>query len=51
MKKTSKKPRLYSNKLKQKPKPQNENIQSQLPPNIHSLKQKLVSGNGFVVND
>ena len=51
MKITSKKPRFFSNKLKQKPIPQKENIQSHLSPNIHSLKQKLLTGNGFVVND
>ena len=41
------KTKMFSKKLKQKHKPQKEN--SQLPPNLHSFKQKLLSGNGFVV--
>ena len=49
MTKTSKKPRLFSNKLKQKLKPQIENTQPQLPPNLQSFKQKTLSGDGFLV--
>ena len=49
MAKTLIKPRLFSNKLKHKPKPQIENNQSQLIPNLPSFKQKLLSGNGFLV--
>ena len=40
MTKTLIKPRLFSNKLKQKLKPQIEINQSQLPPNLQSYKQK-----------
>ena len=36
------KPRLFSNKLKQNPKPQIENNTSTLPPNIQTYKQKLI---------
>ena len=49
MLKTIIKPRLVSNKLKQKPKPQTENNQSQLLPNLQSFKQKFLSGNGCLV--
>ena len=50
MTKTFLKPRLFYNKLKQKLKPQMENIQSQLPPNLQFFLQKLLSGDGFVKN-
>ena len=48
MTKTLIKPRLLSNKLKQKLKPQIESNQSHLRPNLQSFKQKLLSGDGFV---
>ena len=38
MPKTLIKPRLFSNKLKQKSKPYLENTSSVLPPNLHSFK-------------
>ena len=43
------KPRLFSNKLKQKFKPQIENNTSTLLPSLQSFKQKLISGNGFLL--
>ena len=43
------KPRTFSNKLKQKHKPQIENNSSALPANLQSFKQKMLSGNGFLV--
>ena len=39
MTKTFKKPKLFSNKFKQKPKPQIENNQPQLPPNLQAFKK------------
>ena len=39
MTKTFKKPRLFSNNFKQKPKTQIENNQPQLPPNLHPFKR------------
>ena len=48
MTKILKKPRLFSNKPKEKLKPQIENNQSQILPNIQSFKQSLLSGNCFV---
>ena len=48
MTKTFIKPKLFSNKLKQKLKPQIEKNQSQLPPNLQSFEQKLLSGDGFL---
>ena len=48
MTKNSIKPRLSSKKLKQKPKPQIENITSLLPPNLQNFKLKLLSGESFV---
>ena len=50
MTKTLRKPRLFSNKLEQKPKPQVQNNSSKLPPNLKSFKQKFLSGSGFVEN-
>ena len=47
MTKTLIKPRLFSNKLKQQPKPQIENISSMLPTKLQPFKQKILSGNGF----
>ena len=43
------KPRIFSNKIKQKPKLQKKINISILTPKVHSLKQKLLSENGFVV--
>ena len=40
------KSRLHPNK--NKPKIKQESDKSKLPPNIQSLKQKLLSGNGFI---
>ena len=41
------KSRLHSNKHKPKIKQEKNNTKSNLPPNIQSFKQKLLSGNGF----
>ena len=41
MTKTLIKPRLFFNKLKQKPKPQIETITSKLPPNSKSFKKNF----------
>ena len=48
MRNTLKKSRLHSNKHKPKIKPELYNTKSDLPPNLQSFKQKLLSGNGFV---
>ena len=40
--------RLHSNKHKPKNKQEPNKIQSNLPPNLQSFKQKLLSGNGFL---
>ena len=48
MTKSSKKPRKVSNKPKQKPKPPIEDNQPQLPPNLQTFKQKILSRSGFV---
>ena len=48
MPKTLKKSRLQSNKHKPKIKQEHINTKSNLPPNLQSFKQKLLSGNGFV---
>ena len=48
MPKTLIKSRLYSNKHKPKIKQEINNTKSNLPPQLLSFKQKLVSGNGFV---
>ena len=39
---------LHSNKHKPKIKQEINNTKSYLPPNLHSFKQKLLSGSGFV---
>ena len=39
---------LHSIKNKPKVKPELNNNKSNLPPNLQSFKQKLLSGNGFV---
>ena len=49
MPKTLIKSRLHPNKQKPKIKQEINNTKSNLPPNIQSFKQKLLSGNGFVV--
>ena len=41
------KSRLHSNKHKPKIKQEVINTKSNLPPNLQSFKQKLLSGNGF----
>ena len=48
MPKTLIKSRLHSNKQKPKIKQVN-NTKSYLPPNLQTFKQKLLSGNGFIV--
>ena len=48
MPKTLMKSRLHSNKQKPKIKKEMNNIKSSLPPHLQTLKQKLLSGNGFV---
>ena len=45
--KTLKKSRLNSNKHKPKIKEQFKKTKSNLPPNLQTFKQKLISGNGF----
>ena len=49
MSKTLIKSRLHYNKHKPKIKQEQNNIKSNLPPNLQAFKQKLLSGNGFVV--
>ena len=44
------KSRLHSNKHKPKIKQEINNTKSNLPPNLQSFKQKLLSGNGFLKN-
>jgi len=48
MPKTLIKSRLHSNKHKPKIKQEQNNIKSNLPPNLQAFKQKLLSGNGFM---
>ena len=48
MPKTLIKSRLHSNKNKPKNKQELNVTKSSLPPNLHSFKQKLLSGNGFL---
>ena len=43
------KSRLHSDKNKPKIKQELNNSKSNLPPNLQSLKQKLLSGNGFLI--
>ena len=43
------KSRLHSNKHKPKIKQEINNTKPTLPPNLQSFKQKIISGNGFVV--
>ena len=49
MPKTLIKSKLHSNKHKLKIKQEINNTKSTLPPNLQSFKQKILSGNGFVV--
>ena len=49
MPKTLIKSRLHSNKHKPKIKQEIKNTQTKLPPNLQSFKQKLLSGNGFLI--
>ena len=49
MPKTLIKSRLHSNKHKPKFKLEVNNNESNLPPNLQAFKQKLLSGNGFMV--
>ena len=44
------KSRLHSNKQKRKLKKEPNKTKSNLPPNIQSFKQKLLSGNVFLVH-
>ena len=48
MPRTLRKSKLHSNKHKPKIKQEVNNTKSNLPPNIQSFKQKLLSGNGFI---
>ena len=48
MPKTLIKSRLHSNKHEPKIKQEINNTKSNLPPNLQSFKQKLLSGSGFV---
>ena len=49
MSKTLKKSRLHSNKQKPKIKQEINNSISSLPPHLQLFKQKLLSGNGFII--
>ena len=49
MPKTLIKSRLHSNKHKPKTKQEIFNTKSNLPPNLQLFKQKLLSGNGFLI--
>ena len=49
MPKTLIKSRLHPNKPKTKIKQELNNTKSSLPPNLQSFKQKLLSGNGFLI--
>ena len=49
MPKTKIKSRFHSNKHKPKIKQEINNTKSNLPPHIQSFKQKLLSGNGFII--
>ena len=48
MPKTLRKSRLHSNKQKPKIKQEINNTKSNLPPNLQTLKQKLLSGKGYL---
>ena len=49
MPKTLIKSRLRSNRNKPKIKQELDKSKSNLPPNLQSFKQKLLSGNGFLI--
>ena len=49
MTKTLLKSRIYSNKHQAKIKQEQNNSKWYLPPNLQTFKQKLLSGNGFIV--
>ena len=49
MPKTLIKSRLHSNKHKPKIKQEMNNNKSNLPPHLQTIKQKLLSGNGFII--
>ena len=49
MPRTLKKSRLHSNKHKPKIKQEVKNTKSNLPPHLQIFKQKLLSGNGFII--
>ena len=49
MPKTLIKSRLHSNKHKSKIKQEINNTKSTLPPHLQTFKQKLLSGNGFLI--
>ena len=51
MPKTLIKSRLHSSKQKTKIEQEKNNTKSNLPPNLQSFTQKLLSGNGFLKND
>ena len=42
--------KLHPNKHKPKLKQESNNTKSNLPPNLHSFKRKLLLGDGFFVN-
>ena len=44
------KSRFYSNKQKPKIKQEIKNTKTNLPPHLQSFIQKLLSGNGFLIN-
>ena len=48
MPKTLIKSRLHSNKQKPKIKQEMKSTKLNLPPNLQTFKQKLLSGNGFI---
>ena len=49
MPKTLIKSRLHSNKHKPKIKQELNNTKTNIPPHIQIFKQKLLSGNGFII--
>ena len=49
MPRTITKSRLHSNKHKPKMKQETNNTKSNLPPHLQTFKQKLLSGNGFII--
>ena len=50
MPKTLIKSRLHSNKQKPKFRPEVNNTKESLPPHLQIFKQKLLSGNGFIIH-